>query len=157
MDRKDYYAPNVRIKVLDERLRDQLPQYATPASAGMDLRACLSEPTTLAPGEVQLISTGLSILINDPGFMATLVPRSGLGHKHGIVLGNLIGIIDADYTGPVMLSVWNRGSAPYTIQPLDRIAQMIVIPIARVAWEVVEDFSTASARGEGGFGSTGSS
>ncbi|CAD5372202.1 deoxyuridinetriphosphatase [Rubrivivax sp. A210] len=144
----------IEIKVLDERVAAQLPAYATPGSAGLDLRACLDEPLRLAPGQAALIPTGLAVHIADPGLAAMLLPRSGLGHKHGIVLGNLVGLIDSDYQGPLMVSCWNRGSAAYTVQPLERIAQMVIVPVVQAAFRVVEDFD-ASARGAGGFGSTG--
>jgi dUTP pyrophosphatase len=144
----------IEVKVLDARLADQLPTYATPGSAGLDLRACVAAPLVLAPGETQLIPTGLSIHIGDPGLAAMILPRSGLGHKHGIVLGNLVGLIDSDYQGPLMVSCWNRGNAPFTIQPLERIAQLVIVPVVQASFRVVEQFD-ASHRGEGGFGSTG--
>jgi dUTP pyrophosphatase len=146
----------VKLRILDSRIGREfpLPGHATPGSAGMDLRACLDAPLVLAPGGVELIPTGISIYVEDPAFAALLLPRSGLGHKSGIVLGNLVGLIDADYQGPLMVSCWNRGSAPFTIQPGDRIAQMVIVPVVHVDFEVVQDFS-ASARGEGGFGSSG--
>ena len=144
----------IALKVLDERMAEHLPAYATPGSAGLDLRACLDAPLVLAPGQSQLIPTGLSIHIGDPGLAAMILPRSGLGHKNGIVLGNLVGLIDSDYQGQVFVSVWNRGKAAFTIQPLERIAQLVVVPVVQVAFNVVEEFE-ASARGDGGFGSTG--
>ena len=144
----------IDVKVLDARLADQLPAYATSGSAGLDLRACVAAPLVLAPGETQLIPTGLSIHIGDPGLAAMILPRSGLGHKHGIVLGNLVGLIDSDYQGPLMVSCWNRGSAAFTIQPLERIAQLVIVPVVQASFRVVEQFD-ASHRGEGGFGSTG--
>jgi dUTP pyrophosphatase len=144
----------VSLKVLDERIAEHLPQYATAGSAGLDLRACIDAPLTLEPGQAELIPTGLAIHLADPGLAAMLLPRSGLGHKHGLVLGNLVGLIDSDYQGPLMVSCWNRGRAAYTVQPLERIAQMVVVPVVQARFERVEDFS-ASARGEGGFGSTG--
>ncbi len=146
----------VKLRILDSRIGREfpLPGHATPGSAGMDLRACLDAPLILSPGSVELIPTGVSIYVEDPALAALLLPRSGLGHKSGIVLGNLVGLIDADYQGPLMVSCWNRGSAPFTIQPGDRIAQMIIVPVVHVDFEVVEDFA-ASARGEGGFGSSG--
>jgi len=144
----------IDLKVLDARLNDQLPAYATPGSAGLDLRACVDIPTLLAPGETLLIPTGLSIHIRDPGLAAMILPRSGLGHKHGVVLGNLVGLIDSDYQGPLMVSCWNRGSAAFTIQPLDRIAQLVIVPVVQASFRVVQTFDD-SARGEGGFGSTG--
>jgi dUTP pyrophosphatase len=131
-----------------------LPVYATPGSAGLDLRACLDAPLVLEPGDAALIATGLAIHIGDPGLAAMLLPRSGLGHKHGIVLGNLVGLIDSDYQGPLMVSCWNRGRAAFTVQPMERIAQMVIVPVVQAAFRVVDSFD-ASARGEGGFGSTG--
>jgi len=131
-----------------------LPQYGTPGAAGLDLRACLDAPLVLKPGDSQLVPSGIAIHIGDPGFAAILLPRSGLGAKHGIVLGNLTGLIDSDYQGQVFISMWNRGQAAFTIQPMDRIAQLVVVPVQQVAFNVVEDF-TASSRGAGGFGSTG--
>ena len=149
-------AVPVELKRLDARLGDSipLPTYATGGSAAMDLRAAPAGAVTLAPGDSALIPTGLAIHIGDPGWCALILPRSGLGHKHGLVLGNLTGLIDADYQGPLMISCWNRGRARFTIQPGDRIAQLLVTPVSRVAWRVVEDFA-ASTRGAGGFGSTG--
>ena len=144
----------IDVKVLDARMGEHLPAYATPGSAGLDLRACLDAPLTLAPGQSQLIPTGLSIHIGDPGLAAMLLPRSGLGHKHGIVLGNLVGLIDSDYQGPLMVSCWNRGSMAFTIEPMERIAQMVIVPVVQAEFRRVDDFA-ASARGEGGFGSTG--
>ena len=144
------------VKILDARMRDTLPQYATAGSAGLDLRACLDAPVTIEPGATVLIPTGLAIHIADPGFAAMILPRSGLGHKNGIVLGNLVGLIDSDYQGPLMVSTWNRGQAAFTIQPMDRIAQMVIVPVAQVKLNVVDDFA-ASDRGAGGFGSTGKS
>jgi dUTP pyrophosphatase len=144
----------IDLKVLDPRMAEQLPAYATPGSAGLDLRACLDAPLVLAPGETQLIPTGLSIHIADPGLAAMILPRSGLGHKHGIVLGNLVGLIDSDYQGPLMVSCWNRGSIPFTIAPLERIAQLVIVPVVQAAFRVVDAFDD-SARGAGGFGSTG--
>jgi dUTP pyrophosphatase len=144
----------IDVRVLDERMAAFLPAYATPGSAGLDLRACLGTALTLQPGQVHLIPTGLSIHIGDPGLCAMLLPRSGLGHKHGIVLGNLVGLIDSDYQGPLMVSCWNRGHAAFTIDPLERIAQMVIVPVVQATFRRVDDFE-ASARGEGGFGSTG--
>ena len=146
----------MQIRILDPRLgRDlPLPSYATEGSAGLDLRACLDAPLLLAPGRAELVPTGLAIHVDDPGLAAVLLPRSGLGHKHGIVLGNLVGLIDSDYQGQIMVSAWNRGSEPFTIQPGDRIAQLVVVPVVQVRLEVVEAF-TASERGAGGFGSSG--
>lgn len=144
----------VDVKVLDPRMADALPTYATPGSAGLDLRACLDAPLQLQPGAAALIPTGLAIHIADPGLAGVLLPRSGLGHKHGIVLGNLVGLIDSDYQGPLMVSCWNRGSAAYTVQPLERIAQLVLVPVVHAAFRQVDDFES-SARGAGGFGSTG--
>jgi len=144
----------LEVRILDERVRGMLPKYATPGAAGLDLRACLEVPLALQPGDSQLVSSGIAIHVADPGYAAIVLPRSGLGAKNGIVLGNLVGLIDSDYQGPLMVSVWNRGRAPFTIQPLDRIAQLVVVPVVQVEFEVVDEF-TASARGTGGFGSTG--
>jgi len=144
----------IDIQVLDARMASHLPRYATPGSAGLDLCACLDEPLTLAPGQTHLVPTGLSIHIGDPGLAAMLLPRSGLGHKHGIVLGNLVGLIDSDYQGPLMVSCWNRGSAPFVIEPMERIAQMVIVPVVQATFRRVDSFA-ASDRGEGGFGSTG--
>jgi dUTP diphosphatase len=144
----------LEVKILDERIRAMLPHYASAGAAGLDLRACVDAPLALNPGDSQLVSAGIAIHLGDPGYAAMILPRSGLGSKSGIVLGNLVGLIDSDYQGPLMVSVWNRGKAAFTIQPLDRIAQLIVVPVAQVEFEVVEQF-TASARGAGGFGSTG--
>ena len=144
----------LEVRILDERIRGMLPHYASAGSAGLDLRACLDAPLTLQAGESHLVSSGIAIHVGDPGYAAMVLPRSGLGAKSGIVLGNLVGLIDSDYQGPLMVSLWNRGKAPFTIQPLDRIAQLIVVPVVQVAFEVVEEFA-ASARGAGGFGSTG--
>ena len=144
----------IDLKVLDARMAAHLPHYATPGSAGLDLRACIDAPVTLAPGQAELIPTGLAIHLDDPGLAAMLLPRSGLGHKHGIVLGNLVGLIDSDYQGPLMVSCWNRGSAPFTIEPMERIAQMVIVPVVQAAFRRVDSFAT-SDRGEGGFGSTG--
>ena len=146
----------LKVKVLDPRIGDSipLPAYATGGSAGLDLRACLDEPLLLEPGQAHLVPTGLAIHLDDPGLAAVLLPRSGLGHKHGVVLGNLVGLIDSDYQGQVMVSTWNRGSHPYTIQPGERIAQMVIVPVVQAALEIVDDFE-ASDRGAGGFGSSG--
>ena len=144
----------LQVRILDERMRTQLPAYATPGSAGLDVRACLDAAVTLAPGSTHLIPTGLAIHVGDPGHAALLLPRSGLGHKHGIVLGNLVGLIDSDYQGPLMVSLWNRGSVPFVLQPFERIAQLIVIPVTQVVLQLVETFDL-SQRGAGGFGSTG--
>ena len=144
----------VDIKIIDQRLVNQLPAYATPGSAGLDLRACIDAPLVLEPGQAALIPTGLAIHIGDPTLAAMLLPRSGLGHKHGIVLGNLVGLIDSDYQGPLMVSCWNRGSAAYTVQPMERIAQMVIVPVVQAVFREVAAFDD-SARGAGGFGSTG--
>jgi dUTP pyrophosphatase len=143
------------VKILDARLRDQLPQYATAGSAGLDLRACLDAPLTLAPNAWQLVPTGLAIHLRDPGFAAMILPRSGLGHKHGIVLGNLVGLIDSDYQGQLMVSCWNRSDLAFTIAPLERIAQMVIVPVVQAQWRVVDEFEAPTARGAGGYGSTG--
>jgi dUTP pyrophosphatase len=144
----------VAVKILDPRMQAQLPDYATGGSAGLDLRACLDQPLVLEPGMTQLIPTGLAIHIADPGYAAVILPRSGLGHKHGIVLGNLVGLIDSDYQGPLMVSAWNRSAVAYTLEPMERLAQLVVLPIAQIQFNVVEEFE-ASNRGTGGFGSTG--
>ncbi|MDY0330186.1 MAG: dUTP diphosphatase [Thiomonas sp.] len=146
--------PRIAVRLLDDRLREQLPAYASSGSAGMDLRACIGAPLTLQPGQAELIPTGLAMHIGDPHLCALLLPRSGLGHKHGVVLGNLVGLIDSDYQGPLMVSCWNRGSTAYTVQPMERIAQMVIVPVVQAQWEVVERFD-ATVRGAGGFGSTG--
>src|SRR6185295_19404326 len=142
------------VRVLDNRLLDQLPQYATPSSAGLDLRACIESAIALKPGDSTLVPSGIAIHLGDAGYAAMVLPRCGLGHKHGIVLGNLVGLIDSDYQGQVFVSVWNRGKNSFTIQPMDRIAQMIIVPVRQVEWNVVDDFESSS-RGAGGFGSTG--
>jgi len=144
----------VDIRVLDSRMADSLPAYATLGSAGLDLRACLDAPLVLEPGQTQLIPTGLAMHLGDPGLAAMILPRSGLGHKHGIVLGNLVGLIDSDYQGPLMVSCWNRGSTAFTVQPMERIAQLVIVPVVQARFRQVESFE-ASHRGEGGFGSTG--
>ena len=144
----------IDVKILDARLRDSPPHYATPGAAGLDLRACLDAPLTLVPGQTTLVRTGMAIHLADPGLAAMILPRSGLGHKHGIVLGNLVGLIDSDYQGELMVSVWNRGSDAFTLNPLERIAQLVVVPVLQVGFNVVDDFA-ASERGAGGFGSTG--
>jgi dUTP pyrophosphatase len=144
----------LEVKVLDERIRALLPHYATAGAAGLDLRACIDAPLALQPGDSRLVSSGIAIHVADPGYAAIVLPRSGLGAKNGIVLGNLVGLIDSDYQGPLMVSVWNRGREPFTVHPMDRIAQLIVVPVVQVELEVVEQFA-ASARGAGGFGSTG--
>jgi len=142
------------VKILDPRLRESLPQYSTVGAAGLDLRACIHSPLTLTPGAADLVPTGIAIHLADPGLAAVVLPRSGLGHKHGIVLGNLVGLIDSDYQGQVMVSLWNRSEAAFTINPMDRIAQLVVVPVVQVKLNVVEEF-VASRRGAGGFGSTG--
>lgn len=142
------------VKILDARMRDQLPTYATAGAAGLDLRACMDTALTIEPGQTHLIPTGIAIHIGDPGYAAMILPRSGLGHKNGIVLGNLVGLIDADYQGQLMVSLWNRGHQTFTIQPMDRIAQLVIVPVIQVEFNVVEEF-TESDRGAGGFGSTG--
>lgn len=144
----------IDVKILDPRMKDQLPAYATSASAGLDLRACIDAPLVLAPGDAHMIPTGLAIYIADPGYAGMLLPRSGLGHKHGIVLGNLVGLIDADYQGPLMVSAWNRGKEPFTLNPMERLAQLVIVPVTQVQLNVVEEFN-ATERGSGGFGSTG--
>ncbi|SDC27158.1 dUTP diphosphatase [Paraburkholderia lycopersici] len=144
----------IDIKILNERMRDQLPQYATPGSAGLDLRACIDAPITLEAGETKLVPTGLAIHVADPGYAALILPRSGLGHKHGIVLGNLVGLIDSDYQGELMISTWNRGHATFTLNPLERLAQLVIVPVVQAQFNIVDDFE-ASERGAGGFGSTG--
>ncbi|MDH4390980.1 MAG: dUTP diphosphatase [Aquabacterium sp.] len=144
----------IDLKILDARLAAQLPAYATPGSAGLDLRACLDGPLVIDPGQTVLVPTGLAVHIADPGLAAMLLPRSGLGHKHGIVLGNLVGLIDSDYQGPLMVSCWNRSHTAFTVQPMERIAQMVIVPVVQAAFRVVDDFG-ASQRGGGGFGSTG--
>jgi len=144
----------IALRILDERARPHLPAYATAGAAGLDLRACIATSITLAPGQTELIPTGLAIHIGDPGYAALLLPRSGLGHKHGIVLGNLVGLIDSDYQGQLMVSCWNRGQTTFTIEPFERIAQLVIVPVAHAVFDVVEDFA-ASTRGEAGFGSTG--
>ena len=145
---------SVKLKVLDERIRDSLPAYATAGSAGFDLRAVLDGPLQLEPGQTELISTGLSLYIENPGFAGLILPRSGLGHKHGIVLGNLVGLIDSDYQGPLMVSVWNRGNSAFTINPMERLAQLVIVPVAQVQFDLVDAFETTQ-RAQGGFGSTG--
>lgn len=144
----------VDIKILDSRMAECLPAYATPGSAGLDLRACLDAPILLEPGQAQLIPTGLAIHLGNPGLAAMILPRSGLGHKHGIVLGNLVGLIDSDYQGPLMVSCWNRGTTAFKIEPLERIAQLVIVPVVQASFRQVDSFE-ATERGEGGFGSTG--
>ena len=146
----------IDVKIIDARMADQLPAYATPGSAGLDLRACLSKPLTLQPNAWQLVPTGIAIYLADPGFAALILPRSGLGHKHGIVLGNLVGLIDSDYQGQLMVSAWNRSDTAFTIEPMERIAQLVIVPVLQAQFEVVSEFP-ASVRGEGGYGSTGKS
>ena len=146
---------DVEVRVLDPRIADRMPAYATAGSAGLDLRACLDAPLELAPGEAKLIPTGLAIHLADPQLAAMILPRSGLGHKHGIVLGNLVGLIDSDYQGPLMVSCWNRGASAYIVQPFERIAQLVIVPVVQASFRVVDSFD-ASGRGAGGFGSTGS-
>jgi dUTP pyrophosphatase len=144
----------IDLKILDSRLQDNLPNYATPGSAGLDLRACLDAPLTLGANAWQLVPTGIAIHLHDTGYAALILPRSGLGHKHGIVLGNLVGLIDSDYQGQLMVSAWNRSDVPFTIAPMERIAQLVVVPVVQAQFNVVTEFP-ASARGEGGYGSTG--
>lgn len=144
----------IDVKILDERLREQMPAYATPGSAGLDLRACIEAPITIEPGSTHLIPTGLAIHIADPGYAAMILPRSGMGHKHGIVLGNLVGLIDSDYQGQLMVSTWNRGSTAFVLNPMERLAQLVIVPVLQVGFNVVDDFEQ-SERGAGGFGSTG--
>jgi dUTP pyrophosphatase len=142
------------VRILDARLQGQLPRYATAGAAGLDLRACIEAPLALMPGQAELLPTGMAIHLADPGYAALILPRSGLGHKHGIVLGNLVGLIDSDYQGQLMVSCWNRGSEPFAVQPLDRIAQLVIVPVVQAQLSIVEQFA-ASSRGDGGFGSTG--
>src|ERR687886_2436368 len=139
----------IEVKILDPRLREQLPHYATAGSAGLDLRACIDSPVTLAPGDTQLVPSGMAIHLDDPGLAAIILPRSGLGHKHGIVLGNLVGLIDSDYQGQIFVSTWNRGKTAFTIQPMERLAQLVIVPVVQVAFNVVDEFE-ASSRGAGG-------
>lgn len=144
----------IDVKILDPRMKDQMPAYATPGSAGLDLRACIDEAITIEPGQTILVPTGLAIHVGDPGYAAMILPRSGMGHKNGIVLGNLVGLIDSDYQGQLMVSTWNRSQAAFTLNPMERLAQLIIVPVLQVGFNVVEDFD-ASERGAGGFGSTG--
>lgn len=144
----------IDVKIIDPRLQDNLPAYATPGSAGLDLRACLDAPLVLAPNAWQLVPTGLAMYLQDPAYAALILPRSGLGHKHGIVLGNLVGLIDSDYQGQLMVSAWNRSEVAFTIEPMERIAQLVIVPVVQAQFEVVSEFP-ASQRGEGGYGSTG--
>ncbi len=146
----------IDVKIIDARMAEQLPAYATPGSAGLDLRACLTEPLTLQPNAWQLVPTGIAIYLQDPNFAAIILPRSGLGHKHGIVLGNLVGLIDSDYQGQLMVSAWNRSDTAFTIEPMERIAQLVIVPVVQAQFNVVTEFP-ASERGEGGYGSTGKS
>ncbi|WP_027212299.1 dUTP diphosphatase [Burkholderia sp. WSM2232] len=145
---------NLDLKILDARMRDQLPAYATSGSAGLDLRACLNEPLTLKPGDTALVPTGLAIHVGDPGYAALILPRSGLGHKHGIVLGNLVGLIDSDYQGELMISTWNRGETTFVLNPMERLAQLVIVPVVQARFNIVDEFAQ-SERGAGGFGSTG--
>ena len=145
----------IDVKILDPRLAQQPPAYATPGSAGLDLRACLEQPLVLAPGACELVPTGMAIHLADPGYAALILPRSGLGHKHGIVLGNLVGLIDSDYQGQLMVSAWNRGEQPFTIAPMERIAQLVIVPVLQSRFNLVDDFGAATERGSGGYGSTG--
>jgi dUTP pyrophosphatase len=144
----------IDLKIIDARMRDQLPSYATPGSAGLDLRACIQVPLTIEPGSTHLIPTGLAIHIADPAYAAMILPRSGLGHKHGIVLGNLVGLIDSDYQGELMVSTWNRGATAFVLNPMERLAQLVIVPVLQVGFRVVDSFEE-SDRGAGGFGSTG--
>ena len=144
----------IDVRIFDERLRGQLPQYATPGSAGLDLRACIDAPLTVLPGQTELVPSGIAISLGDPGLAAVVLPRSGLGHRHGIVLGNLVGLIDSDYQGQIFMSTWNRGNTPFTINPMERLAQLVVVPVVQVSFNIVSEFG-ASNRGAGGFGSTG--
>ncbi len=145
----------IDVKILDPRLQQQLPAYATPGSAGLDLRACLDAPLTLAPNAWQLVPTGMAIHLADPGYAALILPRSGLGHKHGIVLGNLVGLIDSDYQGQLMVSAWNRSEVPFTIAPMERIAQLVIVPVLQARFNLVDEFGAVTERGSGGYGSTG--
>ena len=145
----------VDLQILDERLKEQLPAYATAVTAGLDLRACLDEPLTLQPNAWQLVPTGMAIHLADAGYAALILPRSGLGHKHGIVLGNLVGLIDSDYQGQLMVSAWNRSDTAFTIQPMERIAQLVIVPVVQAQFNIVDDFAVATERGAGGYGSTG--
>jgi len=145
----------VDIKIMDERLRSAMPAYATPGSAGLDLRACLSEPLTLAPNAWQLVPTGLALYLADPNYAAMILPRSGMGHKHGIVLGNLVGLIDSDYQGQLMVSAWNRTDVAFTIEPMERIAQLVIVPVVQATFNLVSAFAEVSERATGGYGSTG--
>jgi dUTP pyrophosphatase len=146
---------DLAVKILDERLRDQLPSYATPGSAGLDLRAAIDSPRVIEPGQAELIPTGLAIHLADPAFAALILPRSGLGHKHGLVLGNLVGLIDSDYQGQLMVSAWNRSQVAYALQPLERLAQLVIVPVVQARFQVVDEFKATTERGAGGYGSTG--
>ena len=145
----------IDVKIIDPRLQNNLPTYATPGSAGLDLRACLDAPINLQPGETTLIPTGMAMYLQDPAYAALILPRSGLGHKHGIVLGNLVGLIDSDYQGQLMVSAWNRSDVAFTIEPMERIAQMVIVPVVQATFNLVTEFDAPSERGEGGYGSTG--
>ena len=145
----------IDVKILDPRIAEQFPTYATAGSAGLDLRACLDAPLTLAPNAWQLVPTGMAIHLADPGYAALILPRSGLGHKHGIVLGNLVGLIDSDYQGQLMVSAWNRSDVAYTLAPMERLAQLVIVPVVQAQFNIVDEFPSASERGEGGYGSTG--
>ncbi|MEY5098656.1 MAG: Deoxyuridine 5-triphosphate nucleotidohydrolase [Pseudomonadota bacterium] len=145
----------IDVRILDQRLAEQPPSYATAGSAGLDLRACLDAPLTLQPNAWELVPTGMAIHLADPGYAALILPRSGLGHKHGIVLGNLVGLIDSDYQGQLMVSAWNRSAVPFTIQPMERIAQLVIVPVVQARFKLVDDFAAATERGHGGYGSTG--
>ena len=145
----------IDVKILDNRLRETPPHYATPGSAGLDLRACIEAPLHVEPGQTTLVPTGMAIHLADPGYAALILPRSGLGHKHGIVLGNLVGLIDSDYQGQLMVSAWNRSDVSFTIEPMERIAQLVIVPVAQARFNLVEDFAAETARGAGGYGSTG--
>lgn len=144
----------LQVKIIDDRMRSQLPSYATPGSAGLDLRACLEEAIDIAPGQTALVPTGIAIYVADPGYCALILPRSGLGHKHGIVLGNLVGLIDSDYQGQLMVSTWNRGQTSFRLEPMERLAQLVIVPVVQVSWKIVDEFESTD-RGTGGFGSTG--
>jgi dUTP pyrophosphatase len=150
----DFYSMKLDVKILDARMRDFLPAYATPGSAGLDLRACIDEALVIEPGQTVLVPTGLAIHLADPGYAAVILPRSGLGHKHGIVLGNLVGLIDSDYQGQLMVSTWNRGDTAFTLNPMERLAQLVIVPVVQAQLNIVDEFE-ASERGAGGFGSTG--
>ena len=146
----------IEMKILDKRVREHLPAYATPGSAGMDLKACIDAPLVLQPGKTEMIPTGLSIYIRDPGLAAVILPRSGLGSKKGIVLGNLVGLIDSDYQGQLLIAAWNRGDSPYTLEPFERLAQLVIVPVVQAQFTLVDEFAQGTERGTGGYGSTGS-